>query len=97
MSISVAYNFRKFKNLFNWTPVKVEKPQPVYMSYAKEKPVLLGFEVTVSYLYHGDRKLFFQTDEERFGLVSRKSALAKANAFYSNVKAKVDAYKSKTR
>lgn len=76
--------WRQFKNLFDWTPVSVDFPVAEYKIYDDANPVLLGYNVSVTYRHHGTKKYFFAHDEEKFGLFSRTRALGRALSFYES-------------
>lgn len=70
------------KNWFDWTPVSVSVPSELYCVYRDKGRVLLGYEVRVTYLHHGERCYLFAVDEEKLGLVTRDKACANALKFY---------------
>lgn len=70
------------KKWFDWTPVAVSLPAEVYCTYADKGRMFLGYEVKVTYLYHGKRRYLFAVDEEKLGLFTRDRACAKALDFY---------------
>ena len=67
------------KNWFDWTPVMVSGPVEVYCDYRDKGHVLLGYEVTVTYQHHGERKYLFADDEEKLCMVT--CAQARKNAY----------------
>ena len=71
------------KNWFDWTPVMVSEPVEVYCDYLDKGHVLLGYEVTVTYKHHGQRKYLFADDEDKMCLVSRAQARKMAFDFFS--------------
>lgn len=87
------FSLEKIKQQFDWTPVAVKVPRPRYETYTDVGPMLLGYEVEVEYLYHGNKTHLFPTDEEKLCLVSRRRALANAISFYKDTRAKVTEYK----
>ncbi len=89
MNLKNMIDFQKLRQCFDWTPVAVNGPHPCYKTYSDVGKVLLGYEVVVKYLYHGDRKCFFQTDEEKMGFISDRRALKNADCFYNKIKAKI--------
>ncbi len=86
------FSIEKIKQKFDWTPVAVKAPRPRYTVYKDVGRILLGYEVEVQYLYHGNKKHLFATDEEKLVLVSSRRALANAICFYKNTKSKVLKY-----
>lgn len=52
-----------FKKIFNWDIYSVSSPVQVLDYMAGNK--LLGYSVTVNYVYHGTRYVFFDADSER--------------------------------
>lgn len=90
MTLNISYNFRRIKQFFNWTPLAVEKPKAVYMVYNDKERALVGFEVKVTYLYHGEHKLFFSVDDGILNSLPIKSSQEKANACYEKLKAKIE-------
>ena len=78
---------------FDWTPVAVKAPRPRYEVYKDAGRVLLGYEVEVDYLYHGNQCVLFPTDMEKLGLVTPQRALANAINFYKETRKKVNEYK----
>lgn len=74
--------FNGVKNWFDWAPVAVSEPVEVYRDYRDMGRVLLGYEVTVTYKYHGQRKYLFADDEDKMCLVSRAQARKNAFDFY---------------
>ena len=71
------------KNWFDWTPMSVSEPVEVFRDYRDKGHVLLGYEVTVTYKYHGERKYLFADDEEKLCFVSRTQARTMAFDFYN--------------
>lgn len=69
------------KNWFDWTPVAVSGPVEVYRDYRDKGRVLLGYEVTVTYKYHGEYKYLFADDEDKLCMVSRAHAYNNAVRF----------------
>ncbi len=57
-------NLRK---IFNWDISKVSKPVPVYeLNYdGNMGRIVIGYDVTVKYVYHGQDSYFFDMDSER--------------------------------
>lgn len=78
---------------FDKTPVAVKVPCPKYKFYRDKGRVLLGYEVEVEYLYQGNQKMLFSTDEDKLGIVPRQRALANAISFYKETKAKIYNYR----
>ncbi len=72
----------KVKNWLDWTPVAVSEPVEIYRDYRDMGHVLLGYEVTVTYKHHGERKYLFADDEDKMCLVSRVKARKNAFDFY---------------
>lgn len=72
----------KVKNWFNWTPVLVSEPVAVYKDYLDKGHVLLGYEVTVTYMHQGERKYLFAHDEDKLGIVTSAQAHKNAVNFY---------------
>ncbi len=70
------------KNMFDWTPVAVSEPIEIYRDYKDKGHVLLGYEVTVTYKYHGERRHLFADDEEKLCMVTRAQARKMAYDFY---------------
>lgn len=73
----------KVKNCFDWTPVAVSGPVEIYRDYRDKGHVLLGYEVTVIYKHHGERKYLFADDEEKMCFVTRAQARKMALDFYN--------------
>ena len=72
----------KVKNWFDWTVVSVSEPVAVYRDYLDKGHVLLGYEVTVTYKHHGERKHLFADDEEKMCFITRERARQMAFDFY---------------
>lgn len=87
------FSWDALKRSFDWTPVSVRPPRARYMYYKDIGKMLLGYEVEVEYLYHGNQKRLFAIDEEKLCLISRRRALSNAVAFYKDMKFKVREYK----
>lgn len=87
------FSIQKVVHLFDWTPVDVKAPRPRYEFYNDAGRVLLGYEVEVTYLYHGTDVKLFATDDNRLGLVSPKRALRRAVAFHKETKEKINKHK----
>ncbi len=83
----------QIKHAFDWTPVAVKAPCRRCEVYKDVGRVLLGYEVEVTYLYHGTKKRLFTTDEDKACIVSRKRALRNAMEFYKTTKERVIEYK----
>ena len=80
------FSWEGIKQAFDWTPVAVKTPRPCYKTYKDVGRLLLGYEVEVTYLYHGVRKQLFPIDEEKLGLVTQKKALKNAIIFYKKTR-----------
>ena len=63
--------------------MSVSEPVEVFRDYRDKGHVLLGYEVTVTYKYHGERKYLFADDEEKLCFVSRTQAREMAFNFYN--------------
>ena len=70
------------KKMFDWTPVAVSEPVTIYRDYRDKGRVLMGYEITVTYKYHGERKYLFFDDEDKLCMVSRAQAYKNAVEFY---------------
>ncbi len=77
------------KSWFDWTPVAVSAPVEVYRDYRDKGHVLLGYEVTVNYKYHGERKYLFADDEEKLCMITRAKARKMAFDFYREKQQKI--------
>ncbi len=77
------------KNWFDWTPIAVSAPVEVYRDYRDKGHVLLGYEVTVTYKYHGERQYLFADDEEKLCVVTRARARKMAFDFYRKKQQKI--------
>lgn len=77
------------KNWFDWTPVSVSEPVPVFRDYRDKGRVLLGYEVVVNYKYHGERKYLFADDEEKCCFVTKEQARKLAFDFYKEKTQKI--------
>lgn len=95
MNIYNVFTNTKWLQFFDWTPVSVKMPKPLYEKYDDTGKMLLGYEVEVEYLYHGNQRYLFPTDEEKLGLAPRRYALARAVAFYKNTMAKISSYEQR--
>ncbi|MBQ3038941.1 MAG: hypothetical protein IJD41_00070, partial [Alphaproteobacteria bacterium] len=68
---------------------EVSAPVEVYRDYRDKGHVLLGYEVTVNYKYHGERKYLFADDEEKLCMVTRAKAREMAFDFYREKQQKI--------
>ncbi len=73
------------KKMFDWTPIAVSVPQPRYEEYSDTGRVLLGYEVRVTYLHHGEHTRLFVTLDNS-GRVGRRRALYHAIKYYKNTR-----------
>ena len=89
MNMTVKGVFNSVKNWFDWTPISVSEPVEIYRDYRDMGRVLLGYEVTVTYQHHGERKYLFVHDEDKMCLVSRAQARKNAFDFYQEKREKV--------
>lgn len=66
-------------------PVDITIPKPFYQYYKDKGNVLLGYSLQVTYLDSTVEDILFATDEDKFGLVSRRKALKNAADFYKKM------------
>ena len=74
-----------WKHLFDWTPVAVTEPRPEYHKYGDIGNQLIGYEVVVTYKYHGDRKYSFAIDNEKLGFADEAWAKRRADKFCAKI------------
>ena len=84
--MDVKEAIKKFKLLFDWTPVEVSEPVEYYQAYKDKGLLFLGYQVTVVYKHHGTKSYVFGADENKMGLFPRSWALKRANQFSNQIK-----------
>ncbi len=77
-------NFRK---IFDWSIRSVEKPRYVMKANGKD-----GFEVSINYIYHGERKVFFDLTDEHLW-INENSPRQAANNYFKRMLEKMSAQK----
>lgn len=79
-----------WKKIFDRSVVDVSLPQETYYTYGDIGKTLLGYQVAVTYRYHGTKQLLFSVDDSKLFLVSRECAYRRAMSFYNKTRAKID-------
>ena len=82
----------RFAKIFNWTPVAVERPVPFYQDYEDAGHMLIRYDVKVTYLYHGEKEVFFDLVDERLW-VNETSPRQAANNYFNKMLQKMNAQK----
>lgn len=77
-------NFRK---IFNWNIKSVEKPRYVEKPGGRD-----GFEVSIIYVYHGERKVFFDLVDEHLW-INETSPRQAANNYFNKMLEKMNSQK----
>lgn len=85
---------KKFKLLFDWTPVAVTEPVEFYQDYDDKGHMFMGYQVTVTYEHHGKKSYIFAVDENKFFLFPRDWALRRASKFSNMVKKQVQKHQA---
>lgn len=79
----------KWTKIFDWSIVDVTAPTPLYSEYKDRGKILTGYEVAVTYRYHGTEKCIFGVDNDKFYLASSGYALRRACGFYEHCLRKI--------
>lgn len=79
-----------WKHLFDWTPVAVTEPQPEYYRYSDIGNQLIGFQVSVTYKYHGVRQYSFAIDSDKLAFVNEKWAKRRADKFVRKIQKQIE-------
>lgn len=61
-----------FKKIFNWDICSVSEPVPVFDNGIRLHNIdkkLLGYNVTINYVHHGTRKVFFSEKSRRYNVI----------------------------
>ena len=86
---------KKFKLLFDWTPVSVTEPMELYQEYKDTGRMFMGYQVTVTYKHHGVVDYMFSADEHKFFLFPRQWALKRATKFSNMVKKQLQNHRAR--
>ena len=76
---------QKLKRWFDFFPIHVSEPQPVFADKADGQRYFRGYVIDVSYKYRGKMSKLFENDENFYGSNSKEHAWFRAMSYFKSI------------
>lgn len=86
--MALVDTLKNLRHLFDWTVLDVSEPAAYQKTYTDVGNLLLGYQVTVTYKYHGVYEYIFPVDN-KVGLITPERAFKRAQNFCNQKRASV--------
>lgn len=75
---------QKLRRWFDFFPISVSGPAPVFADNADGQRYLYGYVINMSYKYRGKKSKLFENNEELYGSCSKDNAWRCAMIYFKN-------------